>query len=114
MSGEQHGCWPWSPARSSELNPDLDRDLETICLSCLLKEPDARYVSALALAEDLERWLADEPILARPASPAERLWRWTRRNPKTAILSTSVLLLILVVAIGSTLEAIRIKQARRA
>ena len=96
------------PARPCELNPELDRDLETICLSCLRKEPDARYGSALALAEDLERWLADEPILARPAGPAERLWRWCGRKPAIASLVLTVAVLLIAVAVGSTLAAFRI------
>ena len=59
----------------------VDRDLETICLKCLEKDPARRYGSAEALAEDLERWLAHEPIRARTATPIERIFKWTRRNP---------------------------------
>jgi TolB-like protein/Tfp pilus assembly protein PilF/predicted Ser/Thr protein kinase len=66
------------------LVPSLDRDLETICTKCLERAPSARYRSAGALAEDLERWLEGQPIAARPLSPPARAWRWTRRNPALA------------------------------
>src|SRR6202011_1018104 len=63
------------------------RDLETICASCLERDPNLRYASAAALAEDLDQWLERRPIAARPISPPLRLYRWARRNP---VLVTSI------------------------
>ena len=68
------------------LNPKIDRDLSTICLKCLEKDPARRYDSALALAEDLERWLKHEPIRARHTGVFARGKKWLRRNPTTALL----------------------------
>ena len=103
------------PMRPRILNPAVDRDLETICLCCLRKEPQSRYGSALALAEDLEHWMADEPVMARPTNASERLWRWCRRKPVVAGLTFAVALLVLTVSIGSPVAAIRIaRESQRA
>jgi WD40 repeat protein len=72
------------PDLPRRLNTKVSRDLETICLTCLAKDPRRRYTSALALAEDLENWLAHRPIAARPASTREHLAKWVRRHPAAA------------------------------
>jgi serine/threonine protein kinase/Tfp pilus assembly protein PilF len=79
-------------------NSRIPRDLETICLKCLEKEPTARYKSAAALAKDIERFCAGHTIQARPVGLTNRAWRWTRRNPVLAGLSavTAALLTLLV------------------
>jgi TolB-like protein/cytochrome c-type biogenesis protein CcmH/NrfG len=74
------------PRQPRVLNPKIDRDLATICLKCLEKDPQHRYTSALALAEDLERWLRREPIRARHAGVFTRGKKWLQRNPTTALL----------------------------
>jgi WD40 repeat protein/tRNA A-37 threonylcarbamoyl transferase component Bud32 len=74
------------PERPRALRPQVDRDLETICLKCLAKEPERRYGSVQALAEDLERWLAGQPILARPSGFWERTLKWAKRRPALAAL----------------------------
>src|SRR6266704_305774 len=78
-------------------NPKVDRDLATICLKCLEKDPQRRYSSALALAEDLERWLKHEPIRARRTGILTRGRKWLRRNPTTAVLVASLVALAAVV-----------------
>jgi serine/threonine-protein kinase len=79
-------------------NPKIDRDLSTICLKCLEKDPKRRYASALALVEDLERWLKHEPIRARHTGVFARGRKWVRRNPTTAVLIAS--LVALAAAVG--------------
>jgi serine/threonine protein kinase len=80
------------PVSVTSLQPNVPRDLETICLKCLRKEPRKRYASALELAEDVRRFLRDEPIQARPVRPVEKLWRWMRRHPLSAgLLATGLL-----------------------
>src|SRR5262245_33246883 len=98
------------PVPPTRLRPDLSIDLETICLKCLRKEPARRYDSAAALADDLRRYLDGRPILARPVGPAERLWRWMRREPTLALLAASVAALLGATAGGAGLVA---WQARR-
>ena len=78
------------PPQPRVINSTIDRDLETICIKCLDKDPARRYGSALQLAEDLERWQRHEPILARQASAFTRVRRWTTRNPAVATLIVSL------------------------
>jgi eukaryotic-like serine/threonine-protein kinase len=100
---------PVPPAR---LRPNLPRDLETICLACLRKEPARRYSSALVLAEDLRRFLDGRPILARRSGTFERAWMWCRRNPRLATASITAALLMIIVAIGSPIVAWKVSLQR--
>jgi WD40 repeat protein len=90
------------------LAPAVPRDLETICLKCLERDPGSRYASAIAFAEDLRLFLEGEPIVARPVSGVGRFLRWCRRRPALA----AVWLLLLTLAIGSTAAAGWIARAR--
>jgi WD40 repeat protein/serine/threonine protein kinase len=89
-----------------------DRDLDTVCLKCLEKDPLRRYGSAEALADDLERWLRREPIVARPSTLTERFGKWSRRNPTVAVLSGVLLLALTAISVISTIMSLRISAAR--
>jgi serine/threonine protein kinase len=100
------------PVPPRRLQPATPRDLETICLQCLAKEPRKRYASALDLADDLARFRAGKTIQARPVHALERGWRWCRRNPVAAALLTCVALLLVVIASGAALAALELERAR--
>ncbi len=87
------------PRRPALWNPKVDRDLETICLKCLEKDPAKRFTSAEALAEDLERWLRHEPIRARSIGPIPRVGKWVRRNPVPAVLIPAMGTLVTALAV---------------
>ena len=99
------------PVRPRALNPRVDRDLETICLKCLSKQPERRYGSAEAMAEDLDRWLTGEPIRARRAGTLERLVKWARRRKSAA--ATVVVSLLAIVALVVTLGVMNVEITRQ-
>jgi hypothetical protein len=107
------------PVAVRRLQLKVPRDLETICHKCLEKDPKKRYASAEALADDLCRFQAGEPIVARPLNRAQRSWRWCRRNPALAVSGgLSALALLTVIALVTSLafyqshaaQALRVKQ----
>jgi WD40 repeat protein/serine/threonine protein kinase len=101
------------PVAPRILNGAVPRDLETICLKCLEKETHRRYATAEQLAEELGRFLQDEPIRARPASQLEKSWRWCRRNRALASAIGVLSLLAAIVAIGSPFALYRINRERQ-
>lgn len=92
------------PAPPSRLNMRVPKDLETICLKCLHKEPSRRYASASALALDLRRFLRGEPITARPVGRLERFIRWSSRNPAIVAMLVAVLAFVCVAAFAGARE----------
>ena len=95
------------------LNPGVPRDLETICAKCLEKDPRRRYSSARELADELGRFLKNEPIHARPLGSVAKLARWCRRNPAVALAISAGAALLLVITIGSPVAIYRIDAARQ-
>ncbi|HAK97243.1 MAG TPA: hypothetical protein DCM87_20205 [Planctomycetes bacterium] len=96
-----------TPPRPRTLNPQVPRDLETIVLKTIARDPVHRYASAADLAGDLRNFLEDRPILARRVSAAERLWRWARRNRAVASLAGTSILLLALVAISASVGYVR-------
>jgi WD40 repeat protein/serine/threonine protein kinase/tetratricopeptide (TPR) repeat protein len=96
-----------APRPPRQYSRKIPRDLETIVLKAMDKHPDRRYQSAEAMSDDLQRFLDDRPILARPISTSERLLRWARRNPVVSGLSAALVAILLTVAVVATIAAYR-------
>ena len=99
------------PRRPRRLNDRIPRDLETICLKAMVKEPGRRYATAAESGADLRRFLAGEPIRARRVGAAEHAWRWCRRNPAVAGLGAAAFLAMALGTAVSTAQAIRARRA---
>ncbi|MEI7459813.1 MAG: protein kinase [Pirellula sp.] len=106
------------PVALRQLNASIDRDLETICLKCLRKNPAGRYASCAALADDLELYLSGRPIIARPVGRIERVWRWCQRNPIPAVLTGTAIalsfatMLSIVIGYRNTTAALAVSESR--
>lgn len=101
------------PVPPSRRQPGVPRDLETICLKCLAKEPEKRYFAAAELADDVGRYLRGEPITARPVGRLERALKWTRRNPVVASLLAAVLVVMIAGTVVSLWQADRANRETR-
>lgn len=101
------------PVPLRQINPAVDRDLETICMKCLDKSPARRYESAAALADELKRYLEGRPILARPVSLPEKLTRWCRRNPLVASLIGATFAAVLFGVTALAVSYVRTEAARK-
>jgi WD40 repeat protein len=100
------------PVPPRRLQPLVPRDLETICLTCLAKEPRKRYATALSLAEDLRRFQAGEPIIARPVSGWERAAKWCRRRPAQAALAAALVAVTVLGLTGVIWQLLRVEAAK--
>jgi WD40 repeat protein len=98
------------PPRPRQLDPRVPRDLETVVLKAMAKEPARRYPAAAEMAEDLRRFLADRPVRARRSTAAERAWRWCRRNPAVAALIGAVVLLLAALLAGALASNARLQE----
>jgi serine/threonine protein kinase/WD40 repeat protein/tetratricopeptide (TPR) repeat protein len=101
-----------SPPPPRRLEPSIPRDLETVVLKAIAREPQDRYASAAALAADLRRFLNREPVSARRARAPERLWRWCQRNRALAALSGIIALLLVALAAGGLIYAVTLRGER--
>jgi WD40 repeat protein len=102
------------PVPPRQLQPGVARDVETICLKCLQKQPSRRYASAAALADDLKRFLNGEPIVARPTRTSEKAWKWARRRPALAASLAAITVLLLAGITATTILWRSAVSARRA
>lgn len=100
-----------TPPPPSRFDPQVPRDLETVVLKCLHKDPARRYARARDLADDLDRFLADRPVRARRAGPVEQAWRWADRNPLAALLLASVAVLLAALAAGGLGMSLSLRRA---
>jgi len=103
-----------TPPSPRKFQPFIPADLERICLKCLEKDPRRRYPTAAEFAEELGRFLRGEPVLARPVSRPERIWRWAKRRPAVAALAAVVTVLALTILVGAPLMALRLALTSRA
>src|SRR5262249_42873839 len=101
------------PEPPSTIRQMVDRDLETICMKCLEKDPSQRYATAAKVADDLERWLAGKPIAARRAGPAERAWGLWRGHVRLTIIAVVAVMLLVTTLVELALEARARKTAQR-
>lgn len=99
------------PTPPRKIVPGIPRDLETVVFTAIARNPDHRYPTAGALADDLQRFLEDRPVQARRVTSLERVWRWSRRNPLVAGLAAAVLVLLLLVAAVSGVGYMNTKAA---
>jgi serine/threonine-protein kinase len=101
------------PVALRELNPEVNQDLETICMKCLEKEPDRRFQTAAEVANELKRFINGEPILSRPLSRPERFVRWCRRNPLVSSLSGLAAASVLVALVSLAVAYVKTDEARQ-
>jgi serine/threonine-protein kinase len=101
------------PLPPTQLQPGCPKDLETICLKTLSKDPAKRYADCAAFADDLRAYLDGRPITARPVGSAEKLWRWAKRNPRVAALTAAVAVLLLVIGTGGAAAAVVFDEKKR-
>lgn len=102
------------PPRTRSVNSKVPRDLDTIVMKAIARNPADRYQSANAFASDLRRFLENRPIAARPISAVERVWRWSRKNPAIASLTSMVLIMLIAISITSSLAFFRTRDALNA